>query len=184
MPGVGDNLFRVLVVILSLYVSAAHAQVIVGHARVVDGDTVVIGKTTIRLHGIDTPEPGQTGGAKATAALSELIAGRLLSCEQTDVDLWRRRVVAICKVGERNLNASMISAGFAWAYVRYSRDYVALEQEARRSRVGIWHTDQILGFRSVARPQPPWEYRAQQRRGLFEWARAVFRWLGEHIAEG
>ena len=44
----------VLTLILLLPMSAAMADVI-GKARVVDGDTIHIGKTKIRLHGIDAP---------------------------------------------------------------------------------------------------------------------------------
>ena len=40
--------------ILLLPISTAHAD-ITGKPRVVDGDTIHIGKTKIRLHGIDAP---------------------------------------------------------------------------------------------------------------------------------
>ena len=55
--------------------------------RVIDGDTIAIGETRIRLEGIDAPEAGQTCKRKwfgcvgvrrpqATAALAKLIGGQ------------------------------------------------------------------------------------------------------------
>jgi endonuclease YncB( thermonuclease family) len=180
LTGMGDNLFRALIVFLVLSAIPANAQVITGQPRIVDGDTIVIVGTRVRLHGIDAPEKKQAGGREASAGLAKLIADREVWCEQTDTDR-RGRAVAICKVEARDLGAAMVSDGFAWAYLRYSHDYLALEREARRSRVGIWQTEQVLGFRSVVGPQPPWEYRAEQRRGLLRWFRATVGELMEWL---
>lgn len=173
----GITLARAFVAFLLLSASAAQAHEIVGRPRIVDGDTIAIAGTSIRLHGIDAPEKKQAGGKQASAGLAHLIADSEVRCRHTDTDR-RGRAVAICNVAGRNLNASMVRAGLAWAYVRYSRDYVALELEARRSRVGIWGTEQVLGFRTVAGPRPPWEYRTEQRRGLLRSVRAAVRdWI-------
>lgn len=169
---VGDNLFRACLGFLLISVSSARADDFVGIPRIVDGDTIAIGETRIRLHGIDAPEKKQPGGREASAGLAQFISGAEVRCEQTDTDR-RGRAVAICKDGERDLSAAMVADGLAWAYVRYSEDYVALEQEARRSRVGIWKAEQVLGFRMVVRPHPPWEYRAERRRGLVRWLAAL-----------
>ena len=40
----------------------------------------------------------------------------------------------------------------AWAFVKYSRDYVGLEKEPRAKKIGIWQ----------AKTQPPWEYRTRR----------------------
>ena len=70
--------FRGVLVIL-LMSATAHAGDIKGIPRVVDGDTLVISKERIRLHGIDSPETRQTCtkdgkvwncGRDATAALA------------------------------------------------------------------------------------------------------------------
>ena len=37
----------------------ARAFEVAGPARIVDGDTLVIGEEIVRLHGIDAPETGQ-----------------------------------------------------------------------------------------------------------------------------
>ena len=55
-------MFRfVLVIVFSMLPIPALADVS-GKARVVDGDTIHIGKTKIRLHGIDAPEMDEIAG--------------------------------------------------------------------------------------------------------------------------
>ena len=46
---------------LILYSSASFSEKIInGKAKIIDGDTIHIGKNKIRLHGIDAPETNQT----------------------------------------------------------------------------------------------------------------------------
>jgi endonuclease YncB( thermonuclease family) len=47
------------------------------------------------------------------------------------------RTVAICRADGRDLGADMVADGHAWAFVRYSRDYVEEEREAATVRAGI-----------------------------------------------
>ena len=55
-------LIGVFIVSLSLLMvpAIAHAADLTGKPRIVDGDTIWIGGTKIRLHGIDAPEAKQT----------------------------------------------------------------------------------------------------------------------------
>lgn len=132
---------------------------ITGEARVLDGDTLAIGEVRIRLEGIDAPESGQTCftrmgqiwncGAKASHMLARLIGRNPVGCEDLGQDKYGRRLGA-CFAGGVNLNSEMVRLGYAWAFVRYSTAYVALEAEARRSRAGIWEGE----------AQPAWEFRA------------------------
>ncbi len=113
----------------------------------VDGDTLDVGGLTLRLHGADAPEAEQScGGADgadwpcgeaAAARLAELVSGGALSCEALDRDNYGR-VVARCAAGGRDVAAALVSEGLAWAYVRYSSDYAALEAEARAAHRGVW----------------------------------------------
>ena len=50
--------------------------------RVIDGDSFVIEDvlSEIRLWGLDAPEWNETGGPEATAALTELANGLMVSC--------------------------------------------------------------------------------------------------------
>ncbi len=117
-----------------------------GDVRVVDGDTLHLGGTRIRLHGIDAPEAGQTCGgervarwdcgAGATAALKQLVAGGV-GCTPRDRDRYGR-IVAVCRSGGRDIGAEMVAAGWAVAYRRYATDYVIQEENARRSGAGLW----------------------------------------------
>ena len=97
----------VLALILLLPMSAAMAD-ITGKARIVDGDTIHIGKTKIRLHGIDAPEMKQTCrtskgkeqmcGQLAKQALERLVKGQDVTCKGDKRDRYKR-LLAVCYVG-------------------------------------------------------------------------------------
>jgi endonuclease YncB( thermonuclease family) len=128
-----------------LVVAPAFADV-TGTARVVDGDTIHIGKSKIRLHGIDAPESKQTCaaggkewpcGQEATQALVEAISGQPVTCKGGKRDRYKR-LLAVCYVGDVNLNAMMVRNGWALAYRRYSTDYVDAEGIAEKAKAGLW----------------------------------------------
>ena len=129
---------------------AAANEMLSGVARVVDGDTLALGDTRIRLHGIDAPEEDQTcngagGGSwgcgrEATRALAGLIAGEEISCEPLARDRYGR-TIARCFRNGLDLQAEMVRRGLAWAFIKYSTDYLAQEAEARAARRGIWQSE-------------------------------------------
>jgi endonuclease YncB( thermonuclease family) len=150
---------------------AAHAAtddpaVISGRATVIDGDTIEIGTQRIRLEGIDAPEASQTCGgrwygtwscgAKATAKLQSLIGTRRIDCQSAGRDKYGR-VLGWCALDGLDLNAEMVRTGFAWAFVRYSTRYQALEADARAAKVGIWQGE----------AEPAWAFR-EHRWGVAE----------------
>jgi len=104
------------------------AQQINGLARVVDGDTLAIDGTRVRLFGIDAPERGQPCldrgdcGAEATAYLVRLVDGRTVQCKQEDIDQYSR-VVGTCFVGRTDLSRALVRAGHAVPYLEFSRRY-------------------------------------------------------------
>lgn len=135
----------------------ANAQV----ARVIDGDTIDIAGERIRLHGIDAPESAQTCvadgatwpcGHRAATALVDLIAGSPVSCRARGKDKYGRTIAA-CTVRGESIEAWMVMNGWALAYRRYSRDYIAEETVARSARAGIWRGKFIK----------PWEWRQGKR---------------------
>ncbi|TWA74143.1 endonuclease YncB(thermonuclease family) [Azospirillum brasilense] len=147
-----------------LAAAPALAADLTGTASVVDGDTLEVRGTRIRLHGIDAPESQQlcqdaTGkdwrcGQQAALALSDRIGRRPVDCLVKDTDRYGRSVAA-CSVGGESLNAWMAANGWAMAYRQYSKDYVGAEATARAARAGIW----------AGTFQPPWEWRAAKREG-------------------
>lgn len=142
--------------------SSPKGTVLQGTASVIDGDTLDLHGQRIRLHGIDAPESKQTCtrngeawrcGQAAALALAERIGRQPIACEQRDIDRYKR-VVAICRLGEENLNAWLVRSGWAMAYRQYAKGYVADEESARAARVGIWASE----------VQPPWEWRRKPAR--------------------
>ena len=112
-----------------------------GRARVIDGDSLKIGGTRVRLFGIDAPERGQSCrdrgqlwicGGLASVRLEERISGRKVVCVEKDRDRYGR-IVAVCRAGGEDLNAWMVSE----------------EAGAKAARVGVWpvRTEDIPGQR-------------------------------------
>lgn len=128
----------------------AMARDIAGAARVIDGDTLHIQDVRIRLHGIDAPEMGQICkntreqldcGAKVTQALYDWLGQRAVQCQGVTTDRYGR-VVAKCFVNGQDIGESLVRAGLAFAYAKYSTDYLAAEQEAMQEKRGL-HALQI-----------------------------------------
>lgn len=140
---------------------------IVGIPQVLDGDTIQIGTTRIRLFGIDAfeaeqmcegPDSGRYGcGGKATRALTELIAADFTVCVPKGIDAFGRQL-AICRVKTVDLSAAMVRQGHALAYIKYARDYVFEEQRAKQDRAGAWNGEFI----------PPWAFRISRPLGAAE----------------
>lgn len=126
--------------------SLAQAADLSGVPRVVDGDTLVIGATKIRLEGIDAPETDQvclnangarwTCGIDARDQLAAHIAGQVISCSSNGTDPYER-TLAICLLVGEDLNAWMVHQGWALAYVQYSSAYRKVEQDARANQRGL-----------------------------------------------
>lgn len=136
---------------------ATHAT-LVGQARVIDGDTIDVARTRIRLEGIDAPEMEQNCadpagtrwpcGRAAARALRAYLAGRELTCATDGLDRYGR-VLATCALPDgSDLNAWLVQQGWALAY-GYGGAYNADEAEAQSAKRGIWSGNFL----------PPWEWR-------------------------
>jgi endonuclease YncB( thermonuclease family) len=109
---------------------------------VTDGDTIKMAGTTYRLWGIDAPETHQTcadgwpAGRIATEYLVNLMHGHTITCEPRTKDRYGR-TVALCRADGVDIEAEMVRNGMALAFVRYSRDYAAIEDQARAEGLGM-----------------------------------------------
>ncbi len=120
-----------------------------GTVRVVDADTWDVGGVRIRLSGIDAPELDQTCrdaqgvewrcGAWATQVARQRFDGRPAFCEPVDRDRYGS-VVARCYVAGSDAALTLVEDGLAFAYRKYSREYVPIEQRAAKEKKGLHAT--------------------------------------------
>lgn len=151
----------------SKLVAPAAAMDLIGTAVTIDGDTIEMDGERIRLHGIDAPERRQTCfanglpwacGRGASQFLAGAMTGHEVRCHGSKRDRYGR-LIAVCFVDGRDINAEMVRQGWAVAYRRYAKDYVGEEGEARTERRGIWQgqfiapSDWRRGLREVASGQ-------------------------------
>ena len=151
--------YRLGLLLLIMFTSA-HGDV-VGHARVVDGDTIEVNRLRIRLNGIDTPESHQTCkrndviwacGRDATIMTTRLIDGHQVQCIGGSHDRYGR-LIADCFTQGININSMLVKLGMALAYRQYSVEYVAEEEIARQEKLGLWSGKFVA----------PWAWRKGER---------------------
>lgn len=150
---VNRNLFkanRSQAILLAISIAMAghsHAgQTISGTASVIDGDTLDIHGSRIRLHGIDAPESSQVCvansqqyrcGQQAALFLDKFISGKPVTCSVKSTDRYGRSI-SICMLAGVDLSALMVRNGWAMAYREYSSDYVSFENMARSEKLNMW----------------------------------------------
>src|SRR5713226_8157803 len=117
-----------------------------GQASIIDGDTLEIHGTRIRLWGIDAPENSQLCrgedslqyrcGAKAANDLGAFIARRPISCIPISLDQYGR-TVATCSVAGVDLGEWLVRNGLARDWPQYSKGkYDAFQREAEHAGRG------------------------------------------------
>ncbi len=84
-----------------------------GKAYVIDGDTIRIGKTKIRLAGVDAPETHMPYGQKAKWAMVEICKGQVISAELTGERSFDRLVGTCYLPDGRDIGAEIIKKGLA-----------------------------------------------------------------------
>lgn len=143
-------------ILVALFLSSlSHAgsmtgKTIEGQPSVIDGDTLEIQGTRIRLHGIDAPESSQQCyrqgepwkcGQWAAQALDSILEGKHLACSKRGMSY--NRVVAVCQVIEtgQDIAQVIVRGGGAVAARKYSMAYVPAETEAKAEQAGIWSSD-------------------------------------------
>jgi len=128
--------------------------------KIVDGDTIHINGEKIRFTGIDTPELKQTCinngiknpcGITAKKILIEKIADNKVECISEGKDQYKR-TLAECFVNNESLSSYLVRSGYAFAYRKYSKKFVADEDYAKEKQAGKW--DMNFDY--------PWDYRKKR----------------------
>ncbi|MBB4277776.1 thermonuclease family protein [Rhizobium mongolense] len=153
-------LLKFLAIALLLFVSAERAFA-ASNVRVIDGDTIDVDGVRYRLHGIDAPEAGQlckssdggdwACGQAAIRKMESLVLGREVTCASHEKDAYGRWI-ASCRSNGMDISGELIASGLAWAFRKYSIDYVEDEEAAHARRIGIWQAD----------TEPAWAFRSHK----------------------
>lgn len=110
----------------------------------VDGDTINVDQTRLRLLSMDAFEIDQTCtrgnreyrcGEESTRTLIKLIGQRQVHCEGGQLDRYKRPLVR-CTVSGVDLGQEMVRLG--WALAEYGTEYRADEESARAGHLGAW----------------------------------------------
>jgi endonuclease YncB( thermonuclease family) len=138
---------------------------LIGQASVIDGDTLEIHGTRIRLWGIDAPESTQVCrgedsvqyrcGAKSANDLDAFIAGRPVNCVPIALDRYGR-TVATCSIAGADLGEWLVRNGLAIDWPQHSKGkYDGAQRDAEHAGRGMWTGSYV----------EPWLYRACIRQG-------------------
>ena len=148
---------RTLIFFFILIINVS-AEEISGIPRIIDGDTIYIGKFKIRLEGIDAPEIKQKCKKESLKISSYIVftfyknyyCGRIakeklidkvgkskIKCLSSSKDRYKR-YLATCYKDKINLNQWMVRNGYAIAYRRYSKKYISEENFAKENKLGLW----------------------------------------------
>lgn len=111
-------------------------QTVKGKCYVIDGDTIVISSTKIRLAGIDAPELDHPWGKKAKFALIGLCKGKVVTAEIKD-EVSYDRIVAKCFLPDgTDIAAVLVEQGLALDWPKFSGGhYRHLEPEGVRKKL-------------------------------------------------
>jgi len=154
-----NSAFRWTLLFLLLLPALAVAQTTA--VEIVDGDSLIIAtpdltRTTIKLAGIDAPEPNQPFGMSAKRSLSDICHRRLVALTDVRRDRFGRTVARVHCVGV-DASAEQVRRGMAWMNIREGRDQALqdLQDEARAAGRGLW---------AEPNPTAPWDWRRDGRK--------------------
>lgn len=120
--------------------SAINAPVLQGAAYIIDGDSLKIRKTEVRLFGVDAPELNHPYGKQAKWALVNMCKGHQVRAEVVETDAHGCSVAKCYLPDGRDLSAEMVKLGLAIDWPKFSGGkYKALEVENARRK--MWLAD-------------------------------------------
>lgn len=149
--------------IFLLVSSTAYGGDITGPAKVLDGNTLDVGGTVVRLYGIQTPHPkqlcrthknkDQQCGRIAVLTLIDMVRGPDVRCEDRGADA-QGRLQGVCFVGWMNLNEEMVAGGQALADPVTGAEFQRAETFAKARKEGLWRTEFTVPWEWQPAPKP------------------------------
>ena len=145
------RLFSLVLIVPALIVLPAMAGTIVlkpGDYEVKSAQSIAFNGQTVRLSGIDAPQPGQVCmlrghkrdcGLIARSQLMDLTVAATLKCDVRDG-------IASCTAGGFDISAQMVYTGWAVPAEGAPKKYAELMKDSRAKSRGFWR----------ARFDPPW----------------------------
>jgi len=150
---------RILASILGLAAAAAllspatgeRPERLAGPAEVLDGRTLGVAGRTVRLAGIDGPDPAQTCrwnrrtipcGAIAGDALRDLITGAEVQCRITGGSA--DRLTGFCQADGFDIGGNMVHTGWAVAAPDGPPRYRETQAKAKAARRGLWRGEFVM----------------------------------------
>lgn len=124
---------------------------------VLDGNTIEIltsdgERTKVLLHGIDSPEEGQSYSAEARQLLESLLLNKMITLVDRGKDRHGNRMVEVNANGIPDPQREMLRLGLAWT-THPDEELESIKEHARKLGMGLWTEEN---------PTPPWLYRRQQ----------------------
>jgi len=132
-----------------------------GHARVLNGDTIQIGPTPMRLFGIDAPELDQMCenemfeypcGLVAAGMLRDLVSGREVACV-TRGHMPGGLMIALCTVEGKDVGEMLVRLGIALPHPEDGGDYIEAQTAAQEANRSLWRGPFVN----------PWDWRDGKR---------------------
>lgn len=117
--------------------------VLVEVERVIDGDTVVVNGSSMRLLGINCPEKGERYYDEAGTFLGDLVMNKTIVMKGKGVDRYNRGLVYLFDIdNEININLEIVENGYANFYFpsgkdEYYKDFVKAWEECLVSEINL-----------------------------------------------
>lgn len=118
-----------------------------GIAKIINGDTLEMHGRYLKIYGVDAPEPNQTCadgkgrsyycGKEAARWLKSWISGYEIECHVIQQDA-RGNMIGTCAIGQYDIGAALVNAGWAVANTKTTGIYLPYEQQAQENGRGLW----------------------------------------------
>ena len=154
MKRLSQTLCKIFILLILLSSESFSNDKILGIAKVIDGDTILINNFKIRFSGIDAPESYFKGksqtcnsiesgekifcGDISKKALKDKIKNQFIVCIPENKDRYNR-IIAECFIEKESISSYMVRNGYAFDYAKYSKGKYQSDQNfAKEKKLGLW----------------------------------------------